>query len=154
MSGEGVHNTYDDTALLVLLDLLQADIDLIEIDVNSILAKTNAIAVLEEIAGSLTTDGTEQTLYVNNAPAGIFIPICLKLNCTNQTATETIVLRTYYRIENGGNLIEQDTVTYVGVISPELLNIDLEPNRYGIHVTIEKTAGTNRAYDWEVFYEV
>ncbi|GAI66579.1 unnamed protein product, partial [marine sediment metagenome] len=57
------------------------------------------------------------------------------------------------RIAVGGNLILQDTVTYTGVVSPELINIDLEPNRYGVQVTIEHTVGTNQAYDWEVFYE-
>jgi len=53
-----------------------------------------------------------------------------------------------------GALILQDELTYAGLISPELINIDLEPNRFGVQVTIEKTAGTNRDYDWEVFYEI
>jgi len=70
------------------------------------------------------------------------------------TATETTVLRTYYRIVGAAAYILQDSVTYAGVLDPDLINIDLEPNRYGIQVTIEKTAGTNRAYPWEVFYEV
>jgi len=62
------------------------------------------------------------------------------------------VVRTNYRIIPGGALIEQDEVTFAAAQDPDLKNIDLEPNRYGISVTIEKTAGTNRAYPWEVFY--
>ena len=34
-----------------------------------------------------------------------------------------------------------------------MIGIDLLPNRYGVKVTIQKTAGTNRAYDWEAIYE-
>ena len=122
-------------------------------NVRVILAVANSLAVLEETGAALTTDGTEQNVYVNEAPAGVFRPMCVKLDCTNQTATETVVIRTYYRVAPAGAYVLQDTLTYVGVISPELLNIDLEPNRYGIRVTLELTAGTNREYVWEVCYK-
>ena len=73
---------------------------------------------------------------------------------SNQTAAETVVLRLYYQINPTGALVLQDAVTYAGVTSPELINIDFEPNRYGIAVTLQNTAiGTHRTYDWEVFYE-
>lgn len=147
------HNPYDDTLLMALLGVLQADVDEILIDTDAIREVTNAEAVLEETGGALTTDGNVQNLYINEAPAGMFRPVCVKIDFTNHTATETVVVKTHYRIVPGGVHIEQDTVTYAGVVSPELINIDLEPNRFGIKVTIQKTAGTNRAYDWEVFYE-
>ena len=123
-------------------------------NVRIILAAANALAVLEETGAALTSDGTEQILYVNEAPAGVFRPMCVKLDCTNQTATETVVIRTYYRIAPAGAYVLQDMLTFVGAISPELLNIDLEPNRYGIRVTLELTAGTNREYTWEVCYKI
>jgi len=124
-------------------------------DTEAIREVTDSEAILTEIAGEITTTAAEQNIYVAVAPAGIFRPVCLKIDFTNQTATETVVLRTYYRISPvaGALLILQDTVTYAGVVSPELINIDLEPNRYGVAVTIQNTAvGTHRAYDWEVFY--
>jgi len=154
MSGEGVHNPFDETEILADLASIQADVDLIEIDVNAIREVTDAEPVLEETGGAITTDGTEQDVYVNNAPAGVFRPICVKIDFVNHTAGETVVLRTYYRIAPGGLITLYDTVTYVGLVSPNLINIDLEPNRYGVRVTIQRTGGVNRTYDWEAFYEV
>ena len=134
---------------------LVVDVAAIQSDVTDIKATTDALPVLTETGGTLTTDGTEQLVYVNEVPLGIFRPICVKIDCTNHTATETIVLRTYYRITAGAAApILQDTVTYIGLVAPALINIDLEPNRFGIRVTMEKTAGTNRDYDWEAFYKI
>ena len=157
MSGEGITNTYDDAYLLALIAILDAICDSILEDTDAIREVTDAEPVLEETGGSIITDGTEQDIYINNAPAGVFRPVCVKIDFTNQTATETVVIKTYYRISPvaGSALILQDTVTYAGVVSPELINIDLEPNRYGVWVSIQNTAvGVHRAYDWEVFYEV
>ena len=154
MSGEGICNPLDETEILADLAAIQIDVDAILEDTDAIREVTDAEPVLTETAGQITTTAAEQNVYVAVAPAGVFRPICLKIDMTKQTATETVVLRTYYQIAPGGALVLQDTVTYAGVVSPELINIDLEPNRYGVAVTIQNTAiGTHRAYDWEVFYE-
>lgn len=118
-------------------------------------AVTAGIPTLTETGGTVTTDGTEQDVYINATPLGIFNPICFKINCSAHTAGETIILRTYYQEAAGvpARILQNET-TYAGLISPELLSIDLDPNRFGVSVTIEKTAGANRAYPWEVFYEM
>lgn len=150
----GVSNIYDDTYLLTLIAVIDAICDAILEDTGAIREVTDSEAILTETAGQILTDGTEQNLYVAIAPAGVFRPICVKINFTNQTATETVVIRTYYQIAPLGALVLQDTVNYAGVVSPELINIDLEPNRFGVRVSIQNTAiGTHRTYDWEVFYE-
>jgi len=169
MSGEGVTNPTDLTSVEEQLDDIEetladietdiadldADVVLLQADVDTILAVTNALPTLSETGGTVTTDGTEQNVYINAAPLGVYNPICVMINCTAQTATETIVIRLYYDNAPGGaGLILADEVTYVGVISPEMLVIDLDPNRYGVSVTIEKTAGTNRAYPWDAAYEI
>ena len=123
-------------------------------NVRIILAAVNALAVLEETGGTILTDGTEQNVYVNEAPAGVFRPMCVKIDCTNQTAIDTIVIRTYYRIEPAGAYVLQDTLTFAGAVSPELLNIELEPNRYGIRVTLEQTVSSQIEYTWEVCYKI
>jgi hypothetical protein len=110
----------------------------------------NALLLDAETGGTLTADGTEQTVYINNAPSGVFEPLIANIDCTNMAAGDVTVLRTYYRIASGGNLIKKDEVTLNGAQDPALKNIILEPNRYGIQVTLEQTAGTNRDYDWEV----
>ena len=148
-----IHNPYDDTFLLSLVTILQATLDEIYEDTDAIREVTDSEAILTEVAGQITTDGTEQTLYTEESPAGIFEPRCCKIDFTNQTATETVVIRVSYRISPGGNLILQSATTFAGAQDPDLINIELEPNRYGFGITIEKTAGTNRAYDWEVHYE-
>lgn len=115
---------------------------------------SSATGVLTEAGGSLTTDGNEQNLYINESPAGVFVPRILKINTTNHTAAETIVIREYYRTVSGGAYLEHDEVTYAGAITEDEITVHLDPNRFGIKVTIEKTAGNNKAYVWEVFYEV
>jgi len=159
-----VRTHYDidwDAAILAALVILQAAVDdldadvvLLQADVDAIQALVEAEAILEETGGSLTTDGTEQTVYVNNAPAGVYCPKELNINFTNQTAGETVVLRTYYRNVSGGAWVEDDELEFAGVPDELLVWIDLHRTRFGIKVTIEKTGGANRAYVWEVFYKV
>ena len=154
MSGEGIHNPYDDTDLLVLIAIIDAIVDDILEDTVAIREVTDSEAILTEVAGQITTDDTEQTIYTEENPAGIFEPRTFKIDFTNQTAAETVVIKVYYRIAVGGNIILQSNTTFAGAQDPDLINISLEPNRYGIRITIEHTVGeTNRAYDWEVFYE-
>lgn len=114
----------------------------------------NALLVLTETGGTITTDGTEQDVYINNAPAGVFKPLKVMIDLTPMTATETVVVKIYYRIKSGGGLILKDEETFTGVQDPALINVELEPNRFGVQVTIQRTAGDDKDYDWEVFYEV
>ncbi len=138
------------------LAALEATLAIVDTVVDAIRAVTDVTPVLTETGGSITTDGTKQNLWIEDAPAGLFKPICLKIDFTAQTGTETVEIELAYRIVSGGAYVVQDLVEYAGVVAAEnkLINIDLEPNRYGVRVTIENTArGTHRAYPWEVFYE-
>jgi len=144
-----IHNPAD-------LTELEANVADIQEDVTSIKQVTDGLPILSETGGTVTTDGTEQNVYINAVPLGVFRPICVKIDFTNHTAGETVKVRTYYRITPGlaDPFTLQDETTYAGLVSPELINIDLEPNRYGVKVTIEKTAGANRDYNWEALYEI
>ena len=165
----GIHNPADLTAsnaalaaiavtqavILAIVQDTNADLQIVDANVDDVLAVTNALPTLSETGGTVTTDGTEQNVYINAAPLGVFNPICVKIDCTVHTATETIVIREYYDVAPGGaGLLLHDTVTYAGAIAPPIITIDLDPNRYGVAVTIEKTVGTNRAYPWEALYEI
>ncbi len=151
---DGVHNPYDDTDLVASIVVIDNEIEALQEDVDAIESLVAAEAVLEETGGTITSDGTEQNVYINNAPGGVYEPRWFNLNFTNQTATETLVIRTYYRTAVGGGWIRDDNATFIGVPTNLLVTVALKPDRYGCRVTIEKTAGTNRAYVWEVFYEV
>jgi len=123
--------------------------------IDDIFDIVNAILTLSETGGTVTTDGTEQNLYINNAPAGVFDPKIVQIDFTNQTAGETVVIREYYRIKSGGGLVKKDEVTFAGAQDPDLKDVVLEPNRFGVQVTIQRTViGTDRAYDWEAVYKI
>ena len=142
---------------LVLIDadlvIIDNEVGQVHTVVNAIQAMTDSLPILTETGGTLTTDGTAQTIYINNAPDGVYKPICIMIDFANQTATETTVVRELYRIITGGALSVHDEYEFTGVVNDPIVKIDLSPNRFGIQVTIEKTVGTNRDYDWAVFYE-
>jgi len=112
------------------------------------------LLVLTETGGTITTDGTEQNVYIHNAPAGVFSPRLIQLDFTNQTAAETVVVREYYRIKTGGALVKTDETTFIGVQDPLLKSILLKDNRFGVKVTIERTAGGAKDYDYEAIYKI
>lgn len=153
--GDGVNNPYDDTALLVLIAIIDALCDAILEDTVAIRAITDSEPILTEYNNEFTTDGTEQTVVTEETPAGILEPRCFILDMTNHTAGETIVVREYYRISDGGGMLLESVTTQAGVLpnSRKLLRVDMRPTRFGFRITVEKTGGANRDYDYELFYE-
>ena len=161
MSGEGINNPADLTdtnaAIAVnqaLLVTLQASLAVVDGNVDAVRAIAEAQGVLENTGGTITTDGTEQNIYINNAPAGLYVPKWLNIDFTNQTAGETVMLRVYHRNIAGGAWVSPDTQEVEGVPEDLLVWVALNPSRYGCRVTIEKTGGVNRAYIWEVVYKI
>ena len=140
--------------MVVVIDAVEDGVRACEAAEASVVSLEAALLTLTETGGTIATDGTVQDVYINNAPASVYTPKILKIDFTNHTAGETVVVRISYRIKTAGNLIKQIETTYAGVQDPLLINIDLEDNRYGVKVTIEKTGGANRDYDWEVVYKV
>lgn len=124
------------------------------ITVGNIFSLVNGILVLTETGSTITTTGAVQTVYINNAPAGAFEPRSMLIDFTAHLAADTIVLRTYYRLKSGGGLIKADEETITGVQDPALKIVEFIPNRFGYQVTMEKTAGANHDYDWEVLYKI
>jgi len=147
-----IHNPYDDTYLLSLIVIINALCDAILEDTGAIREVTDSEAILTETGATLTTDGTEQTLYVAETPAGIFEPRILSLNFTNQTVAGTARVRVYYREEPGGAYVKRSDTTFAGVQDPLSKEVILRPNRYGIRTTILGT-GETKAFNWEAFYE-
>ena len=166
----GIHNPADMAATLAAIEVnrlllavisaqvadVDADIVIVQAHVDDIQAVTDALPTLTTAIGSTTTTtiDTEYAMYINNAPLGVYKPILMKLWMLNQTATETVVIRTYYRLADGGVWVGEDTLTVEGLPDEGFLNVPLTPTRWGVRVTIERTAGTSRAYPWEVFYEM
>lgn len=118
-----------------------------------IFALVNAILVLNETGGTLTADGTEQNLVIVDPPMGNFKPAKVKVDCTNMAWGDSIILRWYERIEGSGGWIQKDEMQLDNVQVPPLVNTELEPNRHGVRITLEQTAGTLRDYTWEYLFE-
>lgn len=122
--------------------------------------QTSAIQVHSAVGGTLTADGSEQTLYHDDEPLGCFRPICIHLNLDDMGAADTIEIKVYYRITDGGGLEQQNYVQYAGADGGlangnTLATIDLHPCRHGFLVSLNQTAtGAYQDYPWELHMEV
>lgn len=127
--------------------------------VDQIQAQANAILALSSTGLIITADGTEQTIYIDNEPLGCFYGRIIYVDLDNMAGGDTTVFRVYYRIQDGGALLLQDYQSYTGADGglangKVLIAIDLGPNRHGVQVTLQQTAGVNRDYTCEAFVEV
>lgn len=113
---------------------------------------TDAILDLTRSGGSLAMDGNEQNLYINDAPAALFTPLTLKVDLTSMASNDIVVLREYYRLKSGGSYIKEDEVSFSDAQTIPLKIVWLRSNLYGVKMTIQQTAGTNRTFDWETYY--
>ena len=125
--------------------------------VDMIFNLSTAQLTLQETGGTITSvapgAGAEVDIYRVEAPMGSFEPLAVQVDMTINAAADTIVFRTYYRVAGGGNRILEDEFTVAGVADPELKTIDLKPNRHGIQVTMEATAGAGgKDYDYCVLF--
>jgi len=122
--------------------------------IAAIFALVNAMLVLTETGGTVTATGilTEDNVYINNAPAGVFKPILVTINMSDLAGGETATVRVRNRIEAAGALeLKGAPVIFNGVQAEPLKDIELTPNRFGCSITIEATAGV--VFPWEVHYE-
>ena len=122
----------------------------------------NAELVLTESGGILTADGTEQNVYLNNAPAGAYDPRCILIDLDAMAAadTDTLAIKVYYRLKSGGGLQLFDYTLYSGTDggltdSKKIIAVELLPNRFGTWVTATatKAGGAWKTYDYEILRE-
>jgi len=111
------------------------------------------IFTMKRIGDTLTTDGTEQNLWIVDSPDFPFRPTKLTIDLTNMVAGDSIQIKEYYRLKSGGSYIRKMTYSYIDNEDPPLKVIELEPNTYGVKITITRVLGTDRAYDYEVYFE-
>jgi hypothetical protein len=72
------------------------------------------------------------------------------MDLTNLAAGDTVVVKIYRKIKSGGNYIQESigsVFTFTGAQTEPLKEISGRPVRYGIKITIQQTAGTNRVID-------
>lgn len=125
-------------------------------ELTQIQAQTNALTVLSSTGGTVTADGSEQTLYVDDEPLGTWEPLALMVDLDNMAGGDTTVLRVYHRLNDGGGLQLWDYNSYTGADgglanSVKVVVVELHPNRHGVQCTLEQSAGVLRSFDWEFF---
>lgn len=111
----------------------------------------------KSIVSSLTAvdaTGTENELF-SHVPIGVAKPQTLKINLDNMVALDAIIVRLYYRYSSGGDWIQEDYQPYADIDGGlangnKSISVKLDPNPYGVRVTLAQTSGTARAFGWFV----
>jgi len=150
----------DNTTLLSNLAVVDANVDTlltnvatVDTVVDAIRVVTDATPVMEETGGTITSDAEEQTVYINNAPEGVYEPNYVSIDFTNNTAAQSAVIRLYRRYKDGGDWIMIDqSDPIVGLPAFPGIDIELKANRYGSKVTLQ-VIGAAKTYDWTAFYK-
>lgn len=104
-------------------------------------------------AASIAVTDTETTLYLDNAPTKIINGLSIMIDTTVIEAADTYDFKVYYRIESGGSLRAASKATKNGVQAEPIYVVALDAYRYGMKVTAQRTAGTNRTFPIEVIRE-
>lgn len=115
----------------------------------------DALMDASETGGTLSANGSEQTVYEQASPSAIWNPCVVYIDLTNMAASDAITVKEYVKIKSGGSYLLLDAKDYENAQTRKAINISPvgRTNRYGYKVTLEQTAGTNRDFDWEVIYE-
>lgn len=93
------------------------------------------------------TIGTEHTLGTSIAAAGTFI---LAVNTTNLANGDVLELRAKTKVLTGGSEAVYILATYAHAQSePVKMSIPI-PSLYSLTFTLKQTAGTGRAFEWNI----
>lgn len=128
----------------------------VDVTADEIAARVNAGYVIQSTGGTFTATGAEQTLVMVAEPLGVWCPSLLILDLDNMAGGDTIVVKIYHRMYDGGALQLFKYHTWTGADGgltngEKLAQIELYPNRHGYQITLQQTAGVNRAYGWEFY---
>lgn len=145
-------------SLKILSDVLDdlAGVGFVTADdsLHAISTELDEILDLTRTEGDIAVTAAETNLYIDDAPTKILVGLSIKIDMTNMAAGDTYEFREYYRIISAGAYLEvADTITLSGVQSDPLYVMHLEPYRYGMKITAQKTAGTDRSFKIEVIRE-
>ena len=121
---------------------------------NAIHDEVTEILDLTRTADNIAVTDTETTLYLDNAPSKILNGVSIKIDTSVIEAADTYDFKVYYRIASGGTLKASGKATKAGVQSEPIYIITLEPYRYGMKITAQRTGGTNRTFPIEVIREI
>lgn len=115
-----------------------------------------AVSYMDMLAeGNITTDGTEQTIVEASGsenPWHQLTPFTLNawVDLSNMEAGDTVILRQYVRLKDGGNWIKYGEEGYSGVQLSPALFVVTKPAVYGIKVSIEQISGPSKPFEYNI----
>lgn len=103
------------------------------------------------IEGTVAMDGTEKNVVLDEVAGNP--PRFLEgyIDLSPLASGDTLVIRQYMKISATGDYVKYAEETYSGAQSLPLLYITTKPGRYGIKITAQQTAGTNRTLTYQFF---
>jgi hypothetical protein len=99
--------------------------------------------------GIIQADGTEQTVV--DAPGLLNLEGYIDLS--EMTAGDTVVLKRYVKIQEGGEYKLHASETYTGAQAQPLIRFPFMASYYGMKVTLQQTAGTYKSFPYQFFKE-
>lgn len=103
-----------------------------------------------EKEGSITADGTEQTVWETttvNVYSGY-------VDLSGMQAGDTVVIRLYKVIQSGGAYRKIDEITLSGEQETPIFPLMELINFYGVKLTLQQTAGTYRTFRYLILRRV
>jgi hypothetical protein len=105
----------------------------------------------DPIEGTVTMDGTEKVVVLDEISGNPQRFLEGYVDLSPMASGDTIVVRQYMKIASAGDYVKYAEETYSDAQSIPLLFIVTKPGRYGIKVTSQQTAGTNRTLTYQFF---
>jgi len=103
------------------------------------------------IEGSVTMTGAELPVVLDEITGNPQRFLEGYIDLTPMASGDTIVVRQYIKITSTGDYVKYAEESYSGAQSIPLLYVVTKPARYGIKVTAQQTAGTNRTLNYQFF---
>jgi len=103
------------------------------------------------IEGTLTADGTEQNVVLDEVTGNPSRFLEGYIDFVNMAAGDTVVIRQYVSVVTPVAYRQYATETYSGAQAMPMLFVVSKSGRYGIRVTLQQTAGTMRDFPYQFF---
>ncbi len=100
--------------------------------------------------GVLVADGTEQVLV----EAVGLLNLEGYVDLSAMAEGDTVVLKRYVKIQEGGEYKLHASETYTGVQAEPLIRFPFIAGYYGIKVTLQQTSGTFKSFPYQFIKEV
>lgn len=110
------------------------------------------LAPTAPIEGTVAMDGTEVTVVEQTGT--LEFQLDGYINLTPMAAGDTITIREYMKIASTGSYVKYAEESYSDAQSIPLLHIVTKPAVYGLKLTAQQTAGTNRTLTYQFFKRI